>query len=99
MKINPWHAVLNVLVGLGILYFIHKWILPHSFSGESPTGIFDMEKLVMTLVASSYLFGEVNRFFREGKVGLTLRDIGMLFVALTASGLIYVGLVALSRKL
>ena len=55
MKINPWQALLNVLIGLGIVYAIHAWILPHAFTEGSPNLVSDLEKFVMTLLSELLL--------------------------------------------
>jgi len=97
MKNNWGETIVNLLLGLPILYAIHRWILPEIASGSTSQFILGMEKLVLTLIARAFLFGEVHKYARQSKKsGVELRDVAVLLAAIAGSGVIVIGLTALA---
>jgi len=96
-KRSTWGGIANVLLGVGVVYVIHRWIIPDLDFMPTPKFIFAMEKLALLLTASAFVFGEVQKYAKsEDEAGLRFRDVGVLLVAILGSGLIYLGLMFLA---
>jgi hypothetical protein len=97
MNGSTWATIVRILVGLGAVLVIDRYILPDLDFMPTSHFIFAMEKLAMLLIAGAFIFGEIQKHAKDDEeAGLRLRDVGLLLVAVGGSGLIYLGLTFLA---